>query len=238
MRASSDSCNNATAKDNLQATNHLLEDLPRLDGEPYEWHDVHAQTVLSFLRAYKTHSHAPKVNSALLAHYIARKAGEGHLVRWTVALISSGDRKATRSKSLLHPVGLIERHNDTPESKGVKYTVGRLLSPTDERKGLGRRALAAALEDTKQEWSRRSPDRRSRNEPKDPSGPSLRKERPMEEALLLLYPLDPAKAKLPHNVPVVGIGISFPGDRLNPSDGVEYEANLVYVGGELDDDYD
>jgi hypothetical protein len=56
---------------------------------------------------------------------------------------------------------------------------------------------------------------------------------------LLLYPLNPAYATLPYDVPVVGVGISFPGDRLNPGDGVEYEANLVYVGRELgDEDYD
>jgi hypothetical protein len=67
----------------------------------------------------------------------------------------------------------------------------------------------------------------------------LRKERSLKEGLLLLYPLDPSYAKLPYKIPVVGLGISFPGDRLNPTDGVEYEANLVYVGKELgDDDYD
>jgi hypothetical protein len=56
--------------------------------------------------------------------------------------------------------------------------------------------------------------------------------------LLLLYPLDPREAKLTDlgNTPILGIGISFPGDRLNPSDGVEYEANLVYVGEDVDDE--
>ena len=61
----------------------------------------------------------------------------------------------------------------------------------------------------------------------------------LQQGLLLLYPLDPKHAELPYDVPVVGVGISFPGDRLNPTDGVEYEANLVYVGRELgDEDYD
>jgi hypothetical protein len=57
--------------------------------------------------------------------------------------------------------------------------------------------------------------------------------------LLLIYPLDPKFAKLDCMSSVIGLGISFPGDRLNPTDGVEYEANLVYVGKELgDEDYD
>ena len=56
---------------------------------------------------------------------------------------------------------------------------------------------------------------------------------------MLLYPLDPKFAGLENKTPVVGLGISFPGDKLNPTDGVEYEANLVYVGQELgDEDYD
>jgi hypothetical protein len=78
-----------------------------------------------------------------------------------------------------------------------------------------------------------------KDEPADPSGPALRLQRSREEGLLLLYPLDPHWAKLGQelgNTPVVGIGISFPGDRLNPSEGVEYEANLVYVGRELGDE--
>jgi hypothetical protein len=32
------------------------------------------------------------------------------------------------------------------------------------------------------------------------------------------------------------MGMSFPGDRLNPTDAIEYEANLVYIGRELDDE--
>ena len=55
----------------------------------------------------------------------------------------------------------------------------------------------------------------------------------------MLYPLDPEHAKAGYKTPIVGLGISFPGDRLNPTDGVEYEANLVYVGQEIgDEEYD
>jgi hypothetical protein len=231
------------SKQNLDATNRFLDHLPRLKaaskGESYEWSGVSAQTVLAFLREYRTHPHAPKVNSALLAHYIARKAATGFLIKWTVVLVSSSDKKATLSTMLAYPVGLIERKNETPAESSLKYTVQRLLSPTDEEYGLSESAIGEALRETRAMWAARPLDKRSKDEPKVPAGPALRKQRSLNDGLLLLYPLDSAKAGLPYSVPVVGLGISFPGDRLNPTDGVEYEANLVYVGKELgDEDYD
>ena len=226
---------------NLEATNRLLDNLPPLKDGPFVWSGVPAKTVLSFLREYRTHPHAPKVNSALLGHYISRKSAAGFLTDWTVVLISSGEKEATSSDKFKYPVKLIERKNETPDDASLKYTVKRLLSPTDEKYGLGKAAIETALLETKVAWAARPADKRGSDEPKEPSGPSLRKQRPLTQGLLLLYPLDPTyeKAKLPYDVPVVGVGISFPGDRLNPTDGVEYEANLVYVGKELgDEDYD
>ena len=68
-----------------------------------------------------------------------------------------------------------------------------------------------------------------------PVGIKLRKQRSSSRASAV----SPDSRGSCHDLPVVGVGISFPGDRLNPTDGVEYEANLVYVGGELgDEDYD
>jgi hypothetical protein len=228
-------------KHNLDATNRLLDSLPKQGPtkQSHVWSDVLAKTILAFLREYKTHPHAPKVNSALLSHYISKKSAEGDLIEWTVVLISSGDKGATPSDKFRYPVNLIERANDTPEAESLKYTVKRLLSPSDEEYGLDDPSIKAALVETKAAWRARPADKRGKEEPKTPSGPALRKQRPLEQGLLLLYPLDPVKAQLPYDIPVVGVGISFPGDRLNPTDGVEYEANLVYVGRELgDEDYD
>jgi hypothetical protein len=227
-------------KQNLEATNRFLKSLssPQRDKSSFFWSDVTAQTILSFLREYKTHHHAPKVNSALLAHYIAEKSVKGLLTKWTVVLISSSDKGATHSAELNYPVGLIERKNETPDDQ-AKYTIQRLLSPPDEKYGLNDAAVDNALRETKLTWATRPIEKRSKDEPKEPSGPALRKERPLTQGLLLIYPLDPQKAALPYNVPVIGLGISFPGDKLNPTDGIEYEANLVYIGKELgDEDYD
>jgi hypothetical protein len=233
------------SRKNVDAVNRLLQALPkpalRKATESMLWSNVSATAVLAFLREYRTHPHAPKVNSALLSHYIAGKATRGELKRWTVVLISSARDGALASSQLAYPVHLVQRE-DTSKDSATKYTVQRLLSPSDEEYGLTKSQVDAARVETKRAWAARPQDKRSKNEPTDPSGPALRLQRPLEEGLLLVYPLDPQKAGLGEklgDIPVMGIGISFPGDQLNPSTGVEYEANLVYVGQELgDDDFD
>jgi hypothetical protein len=228
------------AEDNLAATGHFLGRLPKIspserDGN-YVWSKLPASVILDFLREYKTHPHAPEVNSALLAHYISQNASRNNrLISWTVVLLSSDAAKAQVSDRFPYPVRLVERKNETPTETG-KYTIKRLLSPRHEQYGLAKPSIAFALDETKHAWENRPPDKRKPKVPDVPSGPSLRKQRPMEEALLLLYPLNPTFAKLAHDVPIVGMGMSFPGDRLNPTDAIEYEANLVYIGRELDDE--
>ena len=152
-----------------------------------------------------------------------------------MVLLSSDAAKAKASDRFPYPVRLVERKNETPAETG-KYTIKRLLSPRHEQYGLAKPSILAALDETRRAWENRPPDKRRPKVPDVPSGPSLRKQRPKEEALLLLYPLNPTFAKLAHGVPIVGMGMSFPGDRLNPTDAIEYEANLVYIGRELDDE--
>ena len=229
------------AEENLSATNRFLERLPKIsprrEGGDYVWSGLPANAVLEFLRDYKTHPYAPEVNSALLAHYISRcVVDNGHLTSWTVAFLSSDEGKRTDKFAYL--VRLTERKNETRDEIG-KYTIQRLLSPRHEQYGLTKSQVSAALDETRQDWDKRPAERRKAQPPTVPSGPSLRKQRPLEQALLLLYPLSPSYAKLPHDVPIVGMGISFPGDRFRPTNQVEYEANLVYIGRDLgEEDYD
>jgi hypothetical protein len=223
-------------RQNLDVTRRFLTSLPKPENQgSHVWKDIDASEIITFLREYRTHPHAPKVNSALLAHYVSRKSAVGFLEKWTVVLISSSLPGAKPSKELGFDVGLVDRANTT-ETVPTKYTVKRLLSPTDEEYGLSGEALGKALLDTKMMWAARPPEKQGVEEPKHPSGPALRKLRPPKEGLLLIYPLDSEKAGLSYTTPTVGIGISFPGDRMNPTDGIEYEANLVYVGNQLDEE--
>lgn len=230
--------------ENLSATTRFLKRLSKysegggVDGKrgnrSYVWRGVDASEVVGFLREYRTHPHAPKVNSALLAHYISKRANLSKLKNWTVVLISNTEAEPVPFMPGIE-VGLVERKNDTADDES-KYTIGRLLSPSDEMIDLEKAARDAALTDTREAWRARPPEKRSEEEPTTPSGPALRRQRAAENALLLIYPLDSKYAQLPYgDTPTIGVGISFPGDRMNPGDGVEYEANLVYIGKELDE---
>jgi hypothetical protein len=226
-----------TALQNIDATKHLLSSLGSPDSSSsLTWSKVKASEIIAFLREYITHPHAPKVNSALLAHYIARKAQDKFLTNWIVVLVSSGLKGATKSDALGYPANLIFRDNKTSDTNLLKYTIQRLLSPSDEEYGLNDEAIANALRETKTAWAIRPADKRAATEPKTPSGPALRNQRSLQQGLLLLYPLDSRLAELSYDIPTIGIGISFPGDKLNPTDGVEYEANMVYIGNQLDEE--
>jgi hypothetical protein len=230
------------ARQNVNITNSFLNTLPKLSSleSPYIWSNVPANEVISFLKGYKTHPNAPEVNSALLAHYIAQKASDGILTKWHVVFLSNNDKaeKLELSKEFIYPVRLFKRSNKYPDNH-AKYTIQRLLSPEHEQFGLSKDIIQKAFNETILKWEQTLPEKRSENRPTYPSGPILRKLRPPEEGLLILYPLDSVQAELPYKTPTIGVGISFPGDKLNPTEGVEYEANMVYIGKELgDEDYD
>jgi hypothetical protein len=55
------------------------------------WENVSAADVAGFLRSYKSHPNARRVNSAPLAEFIENLNQEGELTCWTVALIRSAD---------------------------------------------------------------------------------------------------------------------------------------------------
>jgi hypothetical protein len=55
------------------------------------WKSVPASDVTAFLRAYRTHPAARRVNSALLVEFIESLNQEEELTTWTVALIGAGD---------------------------------------------------------------------------------------------------------------------------------------------------
>lgn len=198
------------------------------------WSDIPHGEVADFLRAYRTHADAHKVNSPLLAEFIDSMARQGELVRWTVALIGGGEgRKEEFAPGVA--VDTLKRKRKTANT--TRYSIGRLLSPRDEAIDMGEAGWAAALELTRQTWRRDAGRGQSEKEPDTPTGPAIRKvkgygapgapARP-DRGLLLLYALDPklAEADLPENgPPVVAFGISFPGSNNGVK--VEYKVNTV-----------
>jgi len=197
------------------------------------WEDVPANEIIDFLGAYKTHPEAYKVNSVLLAEFIAKMNAVSELTSWTVAVIGGGQGEDHE----LTPGFRVDMLKRKSTGKAGRYAIGRLLSPRDETLDLDEAEWNAALDLTRSVW-REDPARlKDGEEPSDPSGPAIRRIRGEgtpdspghpERGLLLIYLLDPKEAgdgvarDLP---PVVAIGLSFPSTEKGEK--VEYKVNNV-----------
>lgn len=182
----------------------------------------------------------PEVHSAILSDYILRKSRAGLLTKWTVVLLSSKDSGSKPAQKLIYPANLFLRTNRTNYNGSTKYTIQQLLSPRDEQTGLSKEAIKEAFLETKEIWKNAPVEDRSLNEPTYASGPLLRKRRPLQEGLLILYPLDSNHAELHYkeDIPTMALGISFHSDKFDPGDGVEYDVNRIYIKELGDEDND
>lgn len=193
----------------------------------YLWSNVSAERVMAFLDAYTTHDSAVRVHSRILREFIQAQVEVDELVNWTVVLISGGS-------GIHHIVGgynveLTERspsNRSGPYQETERYVIKRLLAPRDEAIDLELEDYEAALSMTINSW-REDPGRsRRQQEPKTPSGPSIRERRNARDGLLLLYPLSPTGDRVEGDVPVIGFGISFP--KSPSATTVTYTVNNVY----------
>ena len=206
------------------------------------WSEVSSDLVVEFLRDYQTHDKAFKVDSRLLADYVAQQTRRGELTEWTVAVL--GDPAGSRLADLAgNSISLMQRSpRVTPtdplerQIQDGRYPIRRLLSGRDEAIDLDLNAYSAALEITREEATP-DPERNDGREPTSPSGPSIRGVRGLgdakwdvppspERGLLLIYPLTPDQVSPEFDRPVIGFGVSFPASRNASS--VTYRVNNVY----------
>jgi hypothetical protein len=198
------------------------------------WNTIPSEQIINFLDKYKSHPAAHRVNSPMLAEFIASMNVFGELTYWTVALIGS----STGEKKPLLP-GIVTKllHRGPLDGPVDRYSIGTLISPRDESIDLDKAAWNAALHLTRKTWHADPGRSRRKTEPDEPSGPSIRhirgfgdasrlvEARP-ERGLLLLYMLDPVYAKLDGATPVVAFGLSFPVSRSGIK--VKYKVNNVF----------
>lgn len=233
--------------DNLKAARQLITRLSNPERNPvrthhgapskwqgFLWKDVPAELIIDFLSQYRTHPEAYKVNSLMLADFIRSMMSGGELTSWTVALIGGGTGGSCELAAGV-AVDMLERASNSVTED--RYSIGRLLSPRDEAIDMAELAWQAALRLTRSAWHADPARQQKRAEPDEPNGPALRMVRGFgadgipahpERGLLLLYALDPSKAKArlaPDSPAVMAFGISFPGSRSGTK--VEYKVNNV-----------
>lgn len=217
---------------NLEAAEVLLRQLPgrpEVRNHNHIWNNVPGSIVVEFLRRYATHKNARRVQGTFLASYIDRQVRDrGELNSWTVAFISNDPDSPTRGqRPRITPLGdlRIAEVFRTPREIAPTLRVQRLLSPGDE-----------ALDFSSAELDQfRKNEAAARGVPEDAveaKGPALRRARPSRRGLLLVYLVNPNTSDAAEKFagftldkPLVGFGVSFPGDP--DAIPIEYEVNPV-----------
>ena len=217
------------------------------------WERVPGRVVADgFFDRFNTAAAAYKVNAPTIAQYIRDRLQYHELTEWTVALMSNPERPVTigrykiglTKRSLLDDEGAVDRLT----REGL-YRIRRILSPVDEAIDFTKEEWESLLEASREAW-KEDPGRR-RSEPTAPSGPIVRRERPAERGLLIIYLLEPPskghrEAAWPRvaltSDPLVGFAVSFPASGNAPA--MDYVVNqrfldeLFGAGDDEDEDED
>ncbi|MCO5335735.1 Z1 domain-containing protein [Delftia tsuruhatensis] len=145
-------------------------------------HDVPPEDIALFLQRYEGHPNSIAFQGAEIANWILERAEKGELTNWTV-FVANPQRER---KVLLggRPFGLVRRSLQTNESIGI------LIDPRHEGVDLhgGPENYRAAS---------------------GFNARAMREDRPAQQGLLLLYPLDPEPLRAPTQA-VLGLALSLP----------------------------
>lgn len=145
-------------------------------------HDVPAEDIALFLRRYEGHPNSIAFQGAEIADWILERAETGELTNWTVFVANP-----QRERQVLlggRPFGLVRRSLQANESIGI------LIDPRHEgvdlHGGPDNYRAASGF-----------------------NARAMREERPAQQGLLLLYPLDPEPLRAPTQA-VLGLALSLP----------------------------
>ena len=161
-----------------------------------------------------------------ISEYIRRCQRVGELDSWTVRLVSS--RASEPEKIGPYQIGLVKREPLNDPARERRYTIRRVVSPSDESRDLDPdqkdRALAATIKAAEGKLDKNGQPRI----PTVPTGTPLRRVRRPGQALLLLYPLQypPAAGAQDKMPPLVGFAISFPFSEHSTQ--TEYVVNEIW----------
>ena len=174
---------------------------------------------------------------AFLSEYIRRCAAHGELSRWTVRLVGVTGKDPVPIGT--RAVGLVTRQapktSDQRPPDPDRHTIRRVLSPADESRDLTEDQRRRALKLT-HDIARTRPRRDGEDPPLPtvPTGEPLRRERGVNQPLLLIYPLvHPTGSTCPDRSPLVGFAVSFPFSQ-HPTE-TEYIVNDIWRRQEIDD---
>jgi hypothetical protein len=180
---------------------------PTDPGRNLLWVDVPGEQVARLLDGWRTAPNARRALADPMAKYIRARLTDGELIDWSVAVIHNAT--AQENVQLVgRSVGLTKRALHPEGSTSRTYDIRRLLSPPDERLDLSEAQYRLALSETQRLWAEGA--LRIKERPETPNGPCVRRVRPPQRGLLLLYMLDPRAAEIEEIEAIPALGISFP----------------------------
>jgi hypothetical protein len=190
------------------------------------WRNVLAEDIVDgFLAEYVADRYAHRVRPAFIAEYIRRCQRVGELRSWTVRLVSS--RTGDLAEIGPYEIGLIKREPLNDPTQEGRYTIRRIVSPSDESTDLDRDQRDRAMAATRKAAEGKLDKNGQPKNPKVPTGTPLRRERRPDQALLLIYPLkNPLAADERAMPPLIGFAISFP--FSDHSAKTEYVVNEIW----------
>ena len=196
----------------IKAIREQFGTAPLASNGNYVWTGVPATVVTDdFFQYYRADQMARRARPELIRSYITDGVEVGELVDWTVVLVNNRQGAPATLDGL--SLGLTHRSPLPGSMEGGRYRIRRVLNPSDELTDLSSEQRQQGREELKRRLRDRD-DRRSgqKNEP-DLTGPPLRRQRPPEKALLIVYPLTPGPDHPPLAHPAVGFAVSFPYSR-------------------------
>ncbi|OQP61905.1 hypothetical protein A3860_29865 [Niastella vici] len=225
-----------TLRKNLSVIKELVTSLPALSGkvrqgQSYIWENIPFKPVDAFLEHYLTKQ--SNIRPDFIRSYIANQVRKGNLINWTIVLISNSSPQNSyelaTAESMLE-VGLTKRQEAIHKKNGVEtvdpvnYIIrqSHIISPPHEYLDMeesDERYLKA-----KDETIQNS---RSRATPKNPGGKYVRKYRGSQNALLIIYLLDPTGFNGDKDLPATGYAIGLP--QIEGDTKLPYKVNDVFM---------
>jgi hypothetical protein len=204
----------------------------------YVWGGVPGAAVAEFFEGYQGDPMALRAKPQLLSGYIREGVDRGELADWTVVLVNSSTPQNKKQVAGLE-VGLTVRTplNGIDEVQASKrYTIRRVLSPSDESLDLSDEQYVAAMVALRDELREKEAQQGKKfKDPEHPRGATLRAQRTADRGLLLLYPLDDIDED-GHRIAsdlLVGFAVSFPFSTTKLT--AKYKVNETWFKQMLDE---
>ncbi len=222
---------------NQFALKELVERLGEHSGitrqnQTYIWNNVNYKLIDDFIADYKTSQ--PNIHPNNVRGYIGRQLRRGKLINWTVVVINNS--KAKEFYSIQTSIGNLRigcTYRKEAEEKDIFGNVvedsihyfirkSHIISPPHEHLDMETTdpRFIAALDETQRMSS-------SVNSLSTPGGKYIRKYRGEENALLLVYVLDPDGFNGKAGMPAIGYAISFP--YIIHDEKVPYKVNSQFL---------